>query len=352
MQCLPRKVLILGCGTIGQSKAELWLSLGAEVYLHDINPLQLDKLLSTNIGFIRYSHQAVSGLIVDISTPSDQHASSLLWTLETITSLSTLLVEKPICTNSTDKNLIKKLLMKYKSVPIYVNESYYWSSALDWLQNQIAINKEEITSIQISLSKNRVADTRAGRFFDYELETYGIEIPHAIAILQKLGIDIHSLRTETNTLYRSTNISTNQGAHVHLMDNNDRSIVIESFLGDFIIKNGSKAENSLNRWLVVRTNKNNKYHVSFDPLPGEPRYKSAVIVNNAEKVIFEDDHLRKHLEKVMTHTIDTKMKHYLSPKNSLLIYDLLKQLYESRLEELISDEELKVYEVEKGVGVT
>ena len=351
MRGRPDKVLILGCGTIGQIKAGLWLSLGMDVYLYDTNPSQVNKLLSTDERLKRFRQDKTNGFIVDISTPSDQHASSLQWVFEAIKNPRTVLVEKPICTNISDKMAINRLLNKHRDVSIYVNESYFWSSALDWLLNQLYVNNESLRSIEVSLSKNRLADTRAGRFFDRELESYGIEMPHVIAILQKLGVDISRLRVLANTLYRSDIDPLNQGVNIELSDANGSTIKIDSFLGNFMILESNRVPNCLARWLIVKTNKQNTYRITFDPAPNERRFKSVVMINDDERIVLDDDHLRKHLQQVQFGEMSNAMKQYLSPANSIAIYDFLEKLYDSKIEDCISDTVVQNNEVGERVGV-
>lgn len=345
MRGAPDKVLILGCGTIGQIKAGLWLSLGAAVYLYDTDPIQVDRLLAIDERLKRFQDNT-DDFIVDISTPSDQHASSLSWVFKTIQHPKTILIEKPICTNPSDKALINQLLRDYKHVPVYVNESYFWSSALDWLSSQLVENHETIVSIEINLSKNRLADAKVGRFFDKELETYGIEVPHALAVLQKLGFD--KLKIVENTLYRDKETSVNQGVHIALSDVSKRTITIDSFLGDFMIQNDQVMQNSLTRQIAVTTDKENGYHISFDPAPNERRFKSVIIVNDAERIVLEDDHLRKHLECIQAGNLDAVMRYFLSPANSMSIYDLLDTLYRSKVEEECIPDDVANYYSEVG----
>ena len=351
MQDNPEKVLILGCGTIGQIKAGLWLSMGVDVYLYDTSLAQIEKLLKTDKRLQLFNQQQMCDFTVDISTPSDQHASSLLWTLETVKTPRIILIEKPICTNANDKAVIDRLLSKHRSVPVYVNESYFWSSALDWLSNQLHINDEKIVSIEVNLSKNRLADTRAGRFFDRELESYGIEVPHAIAILQKLGVDINELRVSINKTYRSEDGNFNQGVHLMFSDMSSRIIKINSFLGDFMIQAGEIMQNSLKRWLLVETDKQNKYHVLFDPAPNEQRLKSIITINNNERVVLDDDHLRRHLERVQSGELNDTMKRHLSPANSIAIYDFLERLYANKIEYCVSDGVIQNSEAGERAGV-
>lgn len=345
------KVLILGCGTIGRIKSGLWLSLGMDVYLHDTSPSQVGKLLKTDVRLKRFQQGEANGFIVDISTPSDQHASSLQWAFEAIKNPMTVLVEKPICTNTSDKAIINRLLDKYKDVPIYVNESYFWSLALDWLLGRLHANNDRIVSIEVNLSKNRLADARAGRFFDRELESYGIEIPHVIAILQKLGVDISRLRVLRNTLYRSDIDFLNQGVNLVLLDTNGATIKIDSFLGNFMIHENEKAPNNLTRWLIVKTDKQNTYHILFDPVPNEQRFKSVITINGDERIVLEDNHLRKHLQQVQFGAMDNIMKQYLSPANSIAIYDFLERLYDGKIEDYISNAVVQYNEVGERTGV-
>lgn len=345
MSNTPDKVLILGCGTIGQIKARLWLSLGVTVYLHDTNPARVDRLLAEIDGLIRLKDNT-DGFIVDISTPSDQHASSLSWVFENIPHPKMILIEKPICTNSRDKARINQLLRDHRHVPVYVNESYFWSSALNWLLNRLQDGNEKITSVKVNLSKNRLADAATGRFFDKELEAYGIEVPHVLAVLQKLGFG--KLDVVESTIYREKDNFINQGVHIALTDTNNRLIIIDSFLGDFIVQSEGVAQNALMRQIVITTDSGSYYHISFDPAPNEPRFKSVITVNNTERVVLEDDHLRKHLEHVRTNSVDAAMKHFLSPANSMKIYDFLDTLYCSKVEKEYIPDDVVNYDNEVG----
>ncbi len=345
MRGAPDKVLILGCGTIGQIKAGLWLSLGADVYLYDTNPMQVNKLLAIDERLKRFQHDT-DGCIVDISTPSNQHASSLSWALETIQNPKTILIEKPICTNPSDKALINQLLRDHKHVPVYVNESYFWSSALDWLLSRLLAANERIASININLSKNRLADAKIGRFFDKELESYGIEVPHALAVLQKLGFD--KLEVVENTIYRDKENFVNQGVHIALSDVNNHTIMIDSFLGDFMVQGDQVVQNTFMRQVIVITDEGNSYHISFDPAPNERRFKSVIIVNDAERIVLEDDHLRKHLECIQAGNLDAVMRHFLSPANSMSIYDFLDTLCRSKVEEEYIPDDVANYYSEVG----
>lgn len=345
------KVLILGCGTIGRIKSGLWLSLGMDVYLHDTSPSQVGKLLKTDVRLKRFQQGEANGFIVDISTPSDQHASSLQWAFEAIKNPMTVLVEKPICTNTSDKMAINRLLNKHRDVSIYVNESYFWSLALDWLLGRLHADNDRIVSIEVNLSKNRLADARAGRFFDRELESYGIEMPHVIAIIQKLGVDISRLRVLANTLYRSDIEPLNQGVNIELSDANGSTIKIDSFLGNFMILESNRVPNCLARWLIVKTDKQNTYRITFDPAPNERRFKSVVMINGDERIVLDDDHLRKHLQQIQFGEMSNAMKQYLSPANSIAIYDFLEKLYDSKIEDYISDTVVQNNEVGERVGV-
>lgn len=136
-----------------------------------------------------------------------------------------------------------------------------------------------------------------------------------------------------NTIYRDKENFVNQGVHIALSDVNDRKIMIDSFLGDFMIQNDHVMQNSLTRQIAITTDKENSYHISFDPAPNERRFKSVIIVNDAERIVLEDDHLRKHLGYIQAGNLDAAMRHFLSPANSMSIYDFLDTLYRSKVEE-------------------
>lgn len=137
----------------------------------------------------------------------------------------------------------------------------------------------------------------------------------------------------------------NQGVSLVLSTINGVTIKIDSFLGNFMIREGKKAPNRLSRVLTVTTNKQNIYHILFDPAPNEQRFKSVIAINGSDRIVLEDDHLRKHLQKVHCGEITKVMRQFLSPANSLAIYDFLEKLYSSKVEDYISDSIIQYNEV-------
>ena len=72
------------------------------------------------------------------------------------------------------------------------------------------------------------------------------------------------------------------------------------------------------------------------------------LINDAERIVLEDDHLRKHLECIQAGNLDAVMRYFLSPANSMSIYDLLDTLYRSKFEEECIPDDVANYYSEVG----
>lgn len=347
-----RRVLILGCGTIGRIKALLWLRLGCAVYVYDNNASQMQQILRTDSRLKPFDSHLDNDIdLVDISTPNDQHAICLRWTFETIPDIKTVLIEKPICSNAEDKVLIEDLLHKNNKALVYVNETYFWSDGLKWIRARLRHDHDQITDISINLSKNRLADLKNGRFFDHDLESYGIELPHAYAILQTLDFSLDALVVEKNINYKSQTNLSNQGLSLQLKDDQDRFIQVFSFLGNFRVVDGHIMKNHLERSVRIKTKNGREYKVEFDPAPGLDRYKSRITVDEKTEFIVDDNHMKTHLKNALHGVVDDRIAHYLSPSNSLKIYDLIKSKSDGWHIEFIPDNVISKYTVVgEGVG--
>jgi predicted dehydrogenase len=205
------QVLIIGYGTIGRVKARVWKSLGLDVLVYDTSLNAIVR--ARNDGYAIYvPRTSLHGeYLVDISTPAGHHWQALEWALANGPACPrAVLIEKPLASNETEIQAFRALndsaLGKHLAHNIFINESYVSSSALAILKRSIEAVGEIIESLEVELSKNRLADNSQGRFFDRYLNAIGHEVPHMLAVLQMFGFDVEQvLRSKPATLYIDKN---------------------------------------------------------------------------------------------------------------------------------------------------
>lgn len=323
-------VIAVGYGKIGRIKAFIWKSLGRRVNIYDVSADKQKQ--ARDDGFALYdANKKYDDLIVDISTPASFHLQSLEWVLQNITPLpKNILIEKPLASDMSEIQAINQLFSSPENHDfaqlIAVNESYYLSTALQYVADDISQNNSKILSIDAELSKNRLDDVANGRFVDAQLGSLGIELTHMIAMVQWLGYGLEALDIRGVEIYQKGDNLHNEGFAVSLMSGGT-TITLESYLGDFRLQEGQILPNKMIRTLQVRTDKKN-YLVMFDPVEGLERYKSKIIVetlgsDQQESIILDDDHLTRHLEKISINAHDKKVDQLTSPDNSLDISRLM-----------------------------
>ncbi len=309
------RVLIIGYGKIGRIKAFLWKKLGFKVYIFDIN--NNAEIRALKDGFKLFDGVIDKDTIVDISSSSGQHFNSLKWLIDyPLTNLPKLiLIEKPLFSSDTENNLYKKLLKtnKQKNLMdrIYLNDSYYESEGLKLLVNSI---DSKIKKIIIELSKNRLHDIENGRFSDEELMSIGIEVPHILAVLQILNIDLKKIGDIQSRIFKDSEKEQNQGTVIKFK-NEETTIEISSFLGDFKISDDTIAfaNNDVRKVIIETINKD--FLLEFDPIKGLPRYHSRLSTNDKQNkvnkvVTIQDNHLVAHMKKLIVGEQNKKLTGY------------------------------------------
>lgn len=330
---MNKDVIIVGCGFIGRIKAKIWCALGLNVYVYDIDKEKEKELtlLNPRVNSFATYLKSDTPAIVDISTPNHRHGDALIWVSRHVPNPQTILIEKPICSTEQEKHLLQQTFAAMPRTSVYVNETYYWSEALNWLVQRLKKSGEKPKVITINLSKNRLEDILGGRFFDAELQAYGIEVPHAIAILQVLGVNVFESKIKQNVQYVYTlaHVDVNQGVNIELMSPEGTISHLNSFLGNYYVKNDTVTANALERTVVVNTG-SNKYTIEFDPIKGVDRYMSRITIESTgESILIGDNHLVNHMQSVYSDTVGSKMAALLSPQNSFDIYDFLSTLMEN-----------------------
>jgi hypothetical protein len=322
-------ILVVGYGKIGRIKSFIWRSLGRKVHVYDTDARKNEQAKADGFDLHTSNQRYGSDLVVDISTPASFHLASLEWVFNTISPRPrAILIEKPLASRQEELANLMRLLsregLKDFRDRIIINESYYLSSALDLVANDIKKLSARIVKVRSELSKNRLEDVMNGRFVDEHLGSLGIELPHMIAMMQRLGISLGDLLIRDVSVYRAEDKTHNEGFRIELISQSV-PVVMESYLGDFrVIDSGEITQNeSIVRTLDVETN-NRIYKVAFDPIMGLGRYKAKVCTYDVESnlintTILDDDHLAKHLKKIHQNDNDQVLDAFFMVDNSLEI---------------------------------
>lgn len=232
MHQLNPSVLIMGYGKIGKIKAKIWKQCGINVFVTDVTKTRLESAQAD--GFrIEKSPSNISYSFVDICTPSNTHIEVLRRIISDDVRFDRVIIEKPLFNNAYEKHILYELLDNDNSLHerIIVNEQYYRSKVIKCLQERLS--KEKIKRVKITMSKDRNADNKSGRFIDNDIGAYGIELPHILAILDILDKPVNLMALVKNILYIDSDDKNNQGIYIEYVTKNDTTVVINSFLGDF-----------------------------------------------------------------------------------------------------------------------
>ncbi len=322
-------ILVVGYGKIGRIKSFIWHSLDRAVYIHDTDAQKREQAKADGFRLHDSRQKYTQNLIVDISTPASVHLQSLEWVLSTIKPRPrAILIEKPLASHQQELDALTRLLSHENLLrlrnKIIVNESYYLSSALTLVADDIERLSSKIVSVRAELSKNRLEDATNGRFVDDHLGSLGIELPHMIAMVQRLGFNLNKLAIKDVSVYQGRDITHNEGFRLNLTANSV-PLTLESYLGDFRMTAANRlaANDAVIRTLDVTTD-SRTYKVEFDPVQGLERYQARVrIYDNAGKlldtVILDDDHLTGHLKKLHHKKEDEKLDILFGMENALEI---------------------------------
>lgn len=283
---INNRVLIIGFGRIGQMKAKQWKNLNCDVYVYDTDVRSLMKARKSRYTVVDNLNQEIE--YMDICVPTAFHAKYIMD--ERITVLKKIVVEKPIVSNKVDWELLNNYARKFpdRVSKIIVSEQYYYSNALKYVKN--AIPKDGIRSIRIKMNKDRTQDNLNGRFMDRDLQSYGIELPHMIAMLDFFNIDFSKIDSKFKNDFFLSDTELESGCKLEGFANQVH-YYLESFLGKFIYNNQQKSfYNIVDREVIIRTD-NGSYIIKLDPIKGLKRYKS-IIIFNGTKFELEDNMLK------------------------------------------------------------
>lgn len=318
------QVLIVGYGKIGRIKAFMWQSLGDKVFIHDTSQLARQRAIEDGFELLE-SQKIDNRTIIDISTPAEQHFSALKWCVDATTELPRyILVEKPLVSSREELEALQSLTRSYGSnleEIIFLNESYYESAGLHKLMELI---DGPPRYIEVELSKNRLEDSSKGRFFDNKLYSIGIEVPHILAVLQILNINLDKLKNSKSILYVNENRYQDQGFELEFSFDKTK-VVLRSFLGGFNVRRGYvQNTNNLIRVIKVHTDTQN-VTLELDPVTTLPRYHSRISVDSVEReepfvINVADNHMLNHMQQFRHGNNINKL---LSYKNALYLSSLL-----------------------------
>jgi hypothetical protein len=287
------RVLIVGYGKIGRIKAPMWSEMGATVYVYEQNDRLHPKILGDGYSLFSFKDQVFD--IVDISTPAGMHYGALAWAMDAVAEPDIYLIEKPLASTREELRAFKTLVSENPTLSrkIVINESYYNSTLLDAVAKDIASSNANIQSIHIELSKNRLKDLEAGRFFDDALEAVGLEVPHMLAILDKFGVSLPEGCMPSlivDTLKRA-----NQ-AFILRTNESGPEIVFESYLGNFRYEGTSITSNTTITRKAKITTDILDYQIEFDPLIDHERFHGKLTIFEKGIVVSKKTVLDNHLD--------------------------------------------------------
>ncbi|PFB51621.1 hypothetical protein CN404_24565 [Bacillus thuringiensis] len=320
-QQLAPNVLIIGYGKIGKIKAQIWKQCGANVSISDIIEKQIES--AQRDGFrIDTPSLHITYNFVDICTPSGTHIDVLRHLILMESKFERVIIEKPLVSNIQEKNKLYQLLDNDASLyeKIIVNEQYYKSKMIKFLREKT--KNDSIISLEITMSKNRTADNKHGRFFDHDIGSYGIEVPHMLAILEILDQSIDGMKLIKNVLYVDSNNKSNQGVHIEYVSDSGTTVIINSFLGDFKISSDNTILHNLtiDRHVFIK-GKKFEYRVTLDPHPSQERLVTELDFGT-ESILIRDDMLKEHISDIIKGNIAEGCKLEYAIKQSQQIMSL------------------------------
>jgi hypothetical protein len=287
------QVLIVGYGKIGRIKASLWLSMGARVFVYEQKDSLYSKILEDGCSLFESKDQTFD--IIDISTPASTHYKALIWAMNEASEPNVYIIEKPLASTLGELQAFKTLLSSSPELKlkIVVNESYYQSSLIQEVIKDIEARHENIRSIHIELSKNRLEDLQTGRFFDNNLESIGLEVPHMLAILDMFGVSLP--RSCKPSLIVDKLMRPNQ-AFILKTTAGSTEVVLESYLGNFRYEGTNVTANTDITRKVIVTTDILEYHIKFDPLSSYERFHGKLTTFENGVVLSEKVALDNHLD--------------------------------------------------------
>ncbi|MGE6962703.1 Gfo/Idh/MocA family oxidoreductase [Bacillus thuringiensis] len=318
---LAPNVLIIGYGKIGKIKAQIWRQCGANVSISDITKKQIESAQTDGFSIDEPPFHTTYNF-VDICTPSGTHID-VLWHLILMRSkFERVVIEKPLISNIQEKNKLYQLLDNDDSLyeKIVVNEQYYKSKMIKLLREKI--KNDSIISLEITMSKNRTVDNKHGRFFDHDIGSYGIEVPHMLAILEILDQSINDVKLMKNVLYVDSNNKSNQGVHIEYVSESGATVRINSFLGDFKISSSNKILHNLTieRHVFIK-GKKFEYRLTLDPHPSQERLVTELNFGT-KSILIHDDMLKEHISDIIKGNIAEGCKLKYAIKQSQQIMSL------------------------------
>ena len=298
---MQERVLVVGFGKIGRLKAQKWRKLKCDVYVWDTSTQALET--AQEIGYKISNNLSMEVEYVDICVPTSFHI--MYMTDLRFNVIKKMLVEKPVVSNMRDWKKLNNFLDNYpdRAEKIFVSEQYYYSNALREIKK--VIDGHKILSIDIRMNKNRTIDNSMGRFVDYDLRSYGIELPHMIAILDFFNSNWDQINFDSMNNFYVQREKIDSGCRLKGQYNHI-SFGLESFLGEYRYDtfNHQIKNVCVDRQLTIHTNYE-ELGVIFDPVLGIERYNSK-IVSSKKELILKDDMLENMLSGVLSNHMNKR----------------------------------------------
>lgn len=294
-------ILVFGYGKIGQIKAEIYKSLGCNIYVVDPNK-KLEQDIYSDISLVDANFD-----LYDISTPTDTHITILKKILQRQRNAS-VLIEKPLCNSLSDYEDYLLLCKEYPLAKIFLSENYFYSSVMSDLKALIKQQNWFIKNIQIEFSKDRSIDVSKGRFVDTMLGGIGIEVPHMLSLLYDLGIKNFSVTRIEHSLNGINWNGDDDFVLGALSPSGEQISLYQSLVGNYRLKDANfdlpaeKSEVSSYRVMKVVMTCGHKVWIQFEPIPGFPRFFSTIFDSYRKQKKSLNDNTMKSLIKDLTCT--------------------------------------------------
>lgn len=233
-----------------------------------------------------------SPTVVDVTSASGHHVDAIEAFLDAakqgdFDSPKAWLIEKPVVSDFVEGNRLKALIESGDIVEdaVFVNENYNASRGLERVKRIIDIEQaagNPLVGVDVSFNKDRVPDVLAGRFTDPTLGAFGIELPHQLAIAYNLADIDHDdhVAVKRNDYYKNVHdVAHSEGTYTELQTDGDIKIRLIQGLGPFVMQENGKTiaqDPGIARFAVARFADGSEAIVQFDPVPGAPRFNSAV----------------------------------------------------------------------------
>jgi hypothetical protein len=284
-------VLTVGLGKAGtELHLPNWTNAGFEVEGYDPSEAKRDSVKAGDKDIT-----VVDSFTEDITAGSGHHLDALESVSDAIKAgleaPKVWLIEKPIYSLKEERFRLEALMQPggilANPEQVFVNENYNVSYAVEKAQELIEKEKtfgNPVIKVDVVFYKNRIPDVLAGRFVDPGLETFGIEMPHEIAVAYSLaGVAPNEDTTIIESWINKAvhGVEHSEATYVQVKSADGVLIRMAQGLGTFTMDAaGEMVDNEkpeIVRYADVTLADGRTIHIDFDPVAGIDRFNSQVV---------------------------------------------------------------------------